>query len=81
LSSDDDDDATHPPEHDTPTERKVSAVDDDEGTGTTSVEALIPGSIGAGAPGVIKPPAVDRVPTIRLYHRQAHTTKNARVTL
>jgi hypothetical protein len=77
LSSDDDDDTTHPPEHDTPTERKVSVVDDDEGTGTTLVEALVPGLIGAGAPGVIRPPSIDQVPTIHLYHRQAHATKNA----
>jgi hypothetical protein len=64
LSSDDDDNATHMPEHDVLIERKVYVVDDVEGMGPTSAEALILGPIGAGMPGNSRPPAADRGPTV-----------------
>jgi hypothetical protein len=63
LSSDDDDTAARPPEHDVPVERrKVSA--DTEGAGRTSVEALIPGLVGVGAPSNPRPPIAKRAPTV-----------------
>jgi hypothetical protein len=62
--SSDDDEAIHPPEPDAPVDRKVSATDDTGDAGTISAKALVPGPIGAGAPGNPRPPATDRVPTV-----------------
>jgi hypothetical protein len=64
LSSDDDDDDAHLPEHDALADQDVLAADDARGTGTTSAEATVPGLARAGLPGTIRPLAADQVPTI-----------------
>jgi hypothetical protein len=68
LSSDDDDDDdnddAHLPEHDALADQDVSTTDGAGGAGTTLDEAPIPGPARAGVPSTIRPPAIDRVPSI-----------------
>jgi hypothetical protein len=74
LSSDDDDDDAHLPEHDALADQDVLAADDARGTGTTSAEATVPGLARAGLPGTIRPLPLIRSPP---YHLRECAAKNA----